>query len=168
MTNEEHNKFIAYVHLAHGGFQLLMMAFIGLMFYFILSIPTGPGRPGPPAELFAFMFVFMFVFQMLFTAPAFVAAYALLTKKSWARMASIIAGIMGAMHVPVGTAACVYSLWFFFGENWKSIYPHSEEAQIGAPGLIAAGDASRWTGEYQTNEQGEERFHPASEPPDWR
>jgi len=123
MTDEQHNKYIAFSFLAHGSFQLLMLLLMGLWFYFIFSsFPGRPGDPAPPMEFFGFFFAFMFVFQMLFTAPAFIAAYALLKRKSWARIASIIAGVLSAMSVPIGTAACVYAFWFFFSENCKSIY----------------------------------------------
>ena len=99
------------------------------------------------------------VFQSVFTGPAVVAAYALLKRKPWARIASIIAGVVSAMSVPFGTAACVYALWFFFSENWKSVYEGKRD-----PNLIARGDESRFEGSY-SNEG--ERFS-AYERPDWR
>jgi hypothetical protein len=167
MKDEEHNKYIAYSFFAHGAFQLLMLLLVALMFFFFISIPAAPGRPGPPAGMFAVIFGFMFVFQMLFIAPAFIAGYALLKRKSWARMAAIVAGILGAMNVPIGTATCIYSLWFFFGENWKSIYPSEDSGHQAAPRQIARGEESRWTGEYRTDETGQVKYHPV-EPPDWR
>jgi hypothetical protein len=105
--------------------------------------------------------------------PSFTAAYALLKRKSWARVAAIVAGVVSAMNVPLGTAACAYSLWFFLGDNWKEIYHpalHFEDIEDSAPisdprQLTAARDA-RWSG-YHTNEKGEIIFHPV-EPPDWR
>src|SRR4051812_20872207 len=105
MTDEEHNKYIAFAFAAYGAFQVLMLVFIGLMFTFILSIGNQPGRPGPPLAFFGIFFTAMIIFQMIFTAPSFIASYALLKKKSWARMAAIVAGVLSAMSVPVGTAA---------------------------------------------------------------
>ena len=108
----------------------------------------------------------MFVIQMVFTLPSLIAAYGLLKKKSWARMAAIVAGIVSAMNVPIGTAACVYSLWFFMGENWKTVYPQEQVDNKPEPSLISKGVESRWTG-YHTDETGQVTSHPV-EPPDWR
>jgi hypothetical protein len=166
MTNEEHNRNIAWVFIGHGAFQLMVAAMIMLMFGFIVSLPDQPGQGPPPAEFMMIMFGFMFVFQMLFVIPSFVAAFALLKKKSWARMAAIVAGVVSAMHVPIGTAACVYAMWFFFGDNWKEVYPdHGREVDTQRPQLEAAREA-RWTG-LHTNDQGEVVFRPV-DPPDWR
>ena len=136
MTSEEHNKYIAYSFLAHGSFQLLMLMLIGVMFYFIFSNPMRPGDPGLPPGFFAIFFTIMFAIQAIFAAPSFVAAYALLKRKHWARIASIVAGVMAGMHVPIGTAACVYALWFFFGENWKSVYVETAERRKPIAGTI--------------------------------
>ena len=142
---------------------LLMIAFV-LMFAFLPDQPGG----GPPPAFLAVMFLFVFVFQMLFALPSFIAAYGLRKKKSWARIASIVAAVVSGMNVPVGTAACVYALWFFLGENWKEVYPEATSSgQANAESLRLAHDReTRWTG-YQTNEKGEYTFNQV-EPPDWR
>lgn len=158
MTNEEHNKYIAWLFIGNGLFQLLMMLVIAAMVAIILFGPDG--RPEPPPAVFVLIFGFVFVIQMLFVAPAFIAAYGLLKRKSWARIASIVAGVLSAMNVPVGTAACVYSLWFFMGNNWKSVYsPVSGVSQIGE-------SHSRWE-PYTQDERGEYVYRNV-EPPDWR
>lgn len=169
MTNEQHNRYLSWAFIGHGAFQTLMgllfVAFFG-MFFFIPDQP-GPGGPPPPAFM-AIMFAFVFVFQVAFAIPSFVAAYGLRKKKHWARIASIVAGVVSAMNVPIGTATCVYSMWFFLGDNWKEVYPDvafksSEREQT----LKLAHDReARWTG-YQTNEKGETTFAPVN-PPDWR
>ncbi len=166
MTNEQHNKYIAWTFLGHGAFQVLMMLLMAVMFYLMFSFSLRPGDPQPPLAMFGVMFAFMFVIQMLFTVPSLIAAYAMLKRKSWARMAAIVAGVLAAMHIPIGTAACTYSLWFFMGDSWKSIYPEGPGRNDPEPHQIAAADESRWAG-YQKNEKGEITFQPV-EPPDWR
>ena len=167
MTSEQHNKYVAYAFLGHGSFQLLMLVLILAMFLvFIPSIPVEPGTPPPPKEMFVFMAGFMAVFQLFFTAPSLIAAYALLKKKSWARMAAIVGGIISAMSVPTGTAACIYSLWFFFGDNWKSVYPEKAEQHGAVNQQIAYGVESQRAA-YQEEESREKVFDPYN-PPDWR
>lgn len=167
MTDEEHNKYIAYSFLAHGAFQILMTLFIGLIFLLMFSIDPPPGQPGPPAEIFGIMFAVMFLFQFVFTAPAFVAAYALLKRRPWARLASIIAGVIAAMSVPVGTAACVYSMWFFFSDRWKSVYEPGRRYATPENWQIDEGtepDAQ----DFKTSQNERDAAFQYREPPDWR
>ncbi len=164
MTNEEHNKYIAYAFIAHGAFQLLMMLLMAVMFYFMVSLPGRPGDPGPPMEFFGVMFGVMFAIQMVFVTPSFVAAYGLLKRRSWARIVSIIAGVLSSMSVPIGTAACVYALWFFFGDQWKSVYPQ-ETTDLPDQRQLRYGGESRWGG-HVMDEDGEIVYR-HQDPPDW-
>ena len=166
MTNEEHNKYISWVFLAHAGFQLLMLVMVVLVFSAVLSIPGRPGTPPPPREIFGFMIAFMTVFQLIFTAPSLVAAYALRKRKPWARISAIVAGAVAAMNVPIGTAACVYAMWFFLGDNWKDVYPERSGLKP-TPQQLPEYDHEKWEGGFKTDEQGRAVFTPA-EPPDWR
>lgn len=166
MTNSEHNKYLAFSFIGHGSFQLIMTIVLLAMFGLIFSIPELPGQAPPPTDFLLVLFGFVFMFQMLFVLPSFIAAYALLKRKSWARIASIVAGVIAAMNVPFGTLACVYSLWFFLGENWKEIYLEKDSRTLKTLQEAAAEREAQWTG-YRTNEQGEMIFH-AVEPPNWR
>lgn len=166
MTGEEHNKYIAYIFLAHGGLQLLMLLLLAVMFFVFLSVPMPPGEPGPPPAFFGVFFALMFIFQTVFTTPSFIAAYALLKRKNWARIASIIAAVLAAMSVPVGTAACVYALWFFFGDEWKGVYGEEGFDQARQRQQLQPGSQWQWQGGMAD----EFEFQPEkrSEPPDWR
>jgi hypothetical protein len=168
MTNEQHNKYLGAAFLVHGGFQLLMMLFMVLMFGSIMMlVPNQPGRAEPPRAFFLVIIGFVAVVQSIFAAPSFVAAYALLKRKSWARLSAIIAAILSAINVPVGTAVCVYALWFFFGENWKEVYQPALSGFGGArTQLPGQPDAAAWTAS-----QSRERpvgYAPPPPPPDWR
>jgi hypothetical protein len=161
MTNEQHNKFIGTAFLVHGGFQMLMGLLMATMFgSFMALIPNEPGRPGPPRGIFLLMAGFFFIIQSIFATPSFVAGYALVKRKSWARLSSIIAAVVSAMNVPIGTAVCVYALWFFFGENWKEVY---QPTMSGAHSQLSS-DSTTWAN--QPWETKRERVSPT--PPDWR
>jgi len=151
---------------ANGAFQLLMMLFMAAMLWLIFNVNDGTGQPKPPIELMGFIFGLVFLFQIVFTAPSFVAAYALLKRKSWARLASIIAAAIAAMNVPIGTAACVYSLWFFLGDEWKSVYQKDEAFAGHDNRQIAHGEESSWD-VHRMDEKGEVVYRHHG-PPDWR
>lgn len=161
MTNEEHNKYIAYAFAAHGTFQMLMLFFVGAIFWLV----AGADPTAPPAEFFFVMFAFMFFFYMLFAAPSFIASYALLKKKPWARIASIVAAALSAMNVPIGTGAAVYALWFFCGDQWKSVYPDTA-GQRHEPYRITDAPETKWEG-YTRDEEGAYVYR-TPPPPDWR
>jgi uncharacterized membrane protein len=162
MTNEQHNKYLGIAFLIHGGFQLLITLLMVVVFGSAVAVM--PNQPdGPPPAFFMIIFTFVVLFQSIFALPSFVAAYAVLKRKSWARIASIIAAVLSAMSVPIGTATCVYALWFFLGENWKEIY---QPASVGgAHGQLSGHDAAEWT-TNQSREATRQRVPPP--PPDWR
>jgi hypothetical protein len=169
MTNEEHNRYLSWAFIGHAIFQgFIAVMMIGMMALFF-SMPFDPGRgTPPPKELVGVMLAFMFVFYMAFALPSVIAAYGLRKKRKWARIASIVAGVVAAMNVPVGTAACVYSLWFFLGENWKEVYPEAafEKDERAKALQLTHERETRWTG-WQTDEKGEVTFDKV-DPPNWR
>jgi len=157
VTNEEHNRYIAYAFFANAGFYML------ILFLMIAMFSTFP--PGPSGGFFLVMMGFISIFYLMFMLPSIVAGYALLKKKSWARMAAIVAGVVAGMNFPVGTGACVYALWFFFSENWKEIYPEGPSASAQDRKQIAYGVESQQAA-YDEAEH-EPKFDPYN-PPDWR
>jgi hypothetical protein len=166
VTNEQHNRYIAYTFFGHAAFQMLILLFMAAIFSMVLFIPDEPGKPAPPREFFALFTAFFSFIYVMFALPSVVAGYALLKRKPWARPASIIAGVVAAMSVPIGTAACVYSLWFFLGENWKSIYPGNTDPSHRDPRQIPFGAESQRAA-YEAEKAKEITFN-AHKPPDWR
>jgi hypothetical protein len=70
------------------------------------------------------------------------------------------------MSVPVGTAACVYAMWFFFGENWKNIYQHNEKFDDGYREHLQLMDRQPWAEASAHEFKYEEKR--STTPPDWR
>jgi hypothetical protein len=173
MTAEEHNKAVGICHLVYGGFtSLLMVAMCIFMWAIFSTIPPPPGRPdaGMPAAVMAMFFGFMMVYTFIFTMPSFVAGYALLKRKQWARTASIVAAVLETMSVPIGTAVAVYSFWFMFSEQGKALYEQSPAAPSGARPYslhdAPPQPASVWNA--QTSYGREHEYVPPAQPPEWR
>jgi hypothetical protein len=168
MTNEQHNKYLGIAFLAHGGFQLLILLLMVAMFGgFMMLIPNQPGRPEPPRALILVIIGFVAMVQSIFAAPSLIAGYALLKRKSWARLSAIIAAVLSAMNVPIGTAVCVYALWFFFGDNWKEVYqPALTSASTARAHLPGQTDAAAWA--VNQSREPSKDYAPPPPPPDWR
>lgn len=62
--------------------------------------------------------------------PSMIAGYGLLRSRSWARIWTLIAGILNLPSMPLGTAVGAYAIWYFLQSDR-------------APGLVhAEGDAA--------------------------
>jgi len=88
------------------------------------------GSDGPPPAFFGAIMIFAALFNIVLTIPSLVAAYALLKRRPWAKIAGIIAGALSAMSFPMGTAVAVYTFWFLFSDAGKQVY---EQAQVTPP-----------------------------------
>ena len=162
MTPLEHNKYVGLSHLAYGAIHFLMTAvsilFVGFMFN-RMQFPDAPDNSFPSSFFAAFM-IFAVIVNVVMTIPSFVAGYAFLKRKSWAKVMGIIAAVMAAMHVPFGTAAAVYTFWFLFSEPGKVLYDRSGQSLPPPP-------PSDWALIGREKQSGSSYVPPAS-PPDWR
>ena len=170
MTPADHNKVIGIMHLIFGGFFTLMSFMLLLFFGFFASVLTAAAASDPNAPPAAFIWAlagFIFIIYLVLSVPSLVAGYALLRKKPWARIAGLVASILAALSFPFGTALCVYSLWFFFGEAGRAF----EHGRPGAPWQASLNQGRPFGGYAQTfgHERGREpAYRPPAQPPDWR
>ncbi len=172
MTPQDHNKVIGIMHLIYGGFNALMMV-IFVPIFLAIGIGAGSDPNAPPAVMAifgAFGFLMLFL-AVLFGLPPMLAGYAMLKGKSWARVMGIIAGCLEALSFPFGTALCVYTLWFLFGqgENFHragggQMYGHGFQS----PPLPDASTYG-WDAQRASQQHGRQReYVPPPQPPDWR
>jgi hypothetical protein len=155
MTPEQHTKYLTWAHLGYAGLHLLMFL-AGLLFmsFVLMQDPVGP----PPVFL-AFMAVFFIVMASAFTLPSLFAAYGLRKKKTWARTAGICAAVVAAMNAPIGTAVCIYTLWFLFTGPGKDLNETSTKALP---------PARPWWVENEANARERQPDYSKRTPPDWR
>ncbi|HST53354.1 MAG TPA: hypothetical protein VLJ61_15185 [Pyrinomonadaceae bacterium] len=167
MTPQDHNKVIGIMHLIWGGFNALtMLIFVPFLLAMIGVIGSDPHSPPELKMVFGALGLFFAVLAVLFGIPPLIAGYAMLKRKSWARVAAIVSSCFAALSFPFGTALCVYTFWFVFSEGerfysdageqqaWRGSLPnynaYDRDAQSGA-------DASR-----------RKEYSPPRQPPDWR
>jgi hypothetical protein len=158
-TPEQHNKYLGIAHLVYSGFYLLMGIAFSLFFFLMFrSIPNRPGPGEAPPDLFFIIFpvFFLFIYGVM-AIPSLIAAYALLKRKRWAKIAAIIGGVVAAMQFPIGTAVCVYTFWFLFSDPGKVLYDKPAHALPPPPPVWTSDPASQQRREYVPRT-----------PPDWR
>lgn len=160
MTPEEHNKYVGIANLAYGVIHILIMGVVGLFFLGMMDAVTrGPWNgERPPMSLFVLIMFFAVGLNVVMSIPSFVAGYAFLKRKPWAKIAGVIAAVMSAIRVPFGTAVSIYTFWFLFSAPGKILYDNLSQALPPAPPVDwSAADKSRKEQEYS-----------GRTPPDWR
>ncbi|HEX8473606.1 MAG TPA: hypothetical protein VF666_06205 [Pyrinomonadaceae bacterium] len=173
MTPQDHNKALGILHLAYGGVHLLLLTIVSL-FLFLAVSGAAFAVPFDNGELPVTFFILALIWTVgaLLTLPPLVAGYAILKRKSWGRLAGIVAGIVSALNFPFGMALCIYSLWFFFGEG-RALYdtPLAWETRQQPYTLREdASDASTfgWNTQRKSSDERERVYVPPLQPPDWR
>jgi hypothetical protein len=167
MTPQDHNKVIGIMHLIWGGFNALMMFFIvPIMLALLGVIGRDPSTPPEARAVFGLVALFTVVFTLVFSVPPLLAGYALLKRKSWARVAGIVAACFTALSMPFGTALTVYTLWFLCGQQGEQFYRKS--GYEGWRPSLRDGSAFDWEAQraYEARRRGE--YVPPPQPPDWR
>ena len=161
MTPEEHNKYLAYSNIAYGA----LMALLGLlmMVFFVGVLGTVPN--GPPLGMMLFFTLMITAIYGAMTIPSFIAAWALLKRKKWARTASIIAAVIAASNFPIGTAVTVYTFWFLFSDPGKGFFDQNNYNYALPPAQQTWANQS-W--EQDARRQRDAQYQPPPSPPDWR
>jgi hypothetical protein len=160
MTATGHNKILGILHLAYGGLTVLLMSAISIFMLVIMGVIASNNNTGEPIPvgMIALVMVFVVAINLLLITPSFLAGYALLKRKRWAKTMGIIAAMAAGLSFPLGTALCVYTLWFLFGESGRFLYHKAAYA-------LPPGDTS-WV--RTASREPEREYVPPSAPPDWR
>lgn len=162
MTPEEHNKYLGMAHVAYGVLHILLMMLTAAFVFVImgpLTTANANGTGGPPASFMSGILVVAVVINVLLAIPSFVAGYAFLKRKSWAKIAGIVAATLSALRIPFGTAVSVYTFWFLFSTPGKILYDNVARVLPPAP-------PADWSAIGRTREK--ESYVPPASPPDWR
>ena len=157
MSADEHNRYLGLAHVTYGALHILIMLFVGVIVFAMMSLNAGRSD-APPAAFMTVLMVFVVGINVLLAIPSFIAGYAFLKRKRWAKVAGIVAAVLSALRIPFGTAVAVYTFWFLFSAPGKLLYDTMAQALPPAPPLWD--EAARRTGS--------ETYVPPSSPPDWR
>ena len=161
MTPTGHNRTLGLLHLLYGVFcigLIIVVTFLISGTIDAMAVTRTQGDAVPVATLAVLIVGGVFISLVLIT-PSFIAGYALLKRKQWARRIGIVAGVLAGLTFPFGTLLCVYTLWFLFGEKGKFLYhkaayalPPEPEPRRRLKKLLRAS----------------EPYVPPTTPPDWR
>ena len=170
MTPQDHNKVIGIMHLIYGGFNaLVMLIFVPLFIALGFFGASGPDGGAPIAAVFGIFSAIFLLFALVFGLPPILAGYAMLKRKSWARVWGVIAAVVESLSFPFGTALCVYTLWFLFGQEGQNF--HRGGDAFGPQdwrGSLRDGSAYDWETRRASQSSRPREYTPPPQPPDWR
>lgn len=160
MSPEQHNKYLGLAHLGYAALHSLMGLVFGILMIFVFSsLPSTPRGANPPLGFFVVMGLFLMVFSIGWSIPSMIAAYGLLKKKKWAKIAGIVAGAFAATQMPVGTAISIYTFWFLFSPPGRLLYDQPAQSSLAGQQELAGMASAK---------QSEHHYVPPDSPPDWR
>jgi hypothetical protein len=124
MNSNDHNKVLGILHLVYGGFNVLVIFVTAIFMLVMLGFIGASARDNAalPMGIFGLIMIVVLLVNIVLTAPSFIAGYAMLRRKRWAKVAGLVAAVLEGLSIPFGTALCVYTLWFLFSDNGKHFY----------------------------------------------
>jgi hypothetical protein len=125
---QEHLRLLAILWFAFsafevvGGFILFIVA--NTIFVHVQDL-SAPPQVGLLRPLLSFLAAFVF----LKGAAGFLAGYGLLHRMHWARPLALVLAFLALIHVPLGTALGVYTLWVLLPAESEQEYEEYQKGQ---------------------------------------
>lgn len=104
---QQHITILGWLYVVGYAAFLLIGAFVFLL---LVGIAPVTGEP-EPMWILGVVGTTVGLLLAALGLPGVFAGYGLLTKKPWARVLTIVIGILGLVNFPVGTAIGIYTLW---------------------------------------------------------
>ncbi len=126
---EDHLKIVAVLHIIAGVFGILagvIVLFIMGGAAFIVGFSAPIEGSGIAIPIIMVIGVFISAIATITSLPGILSGLGLLKRQSWARYLAIFISILYIpLHVPLGTALGVYSLWVLFSKETENLFDQS-------------------------------------------
>ena len=121
---QRHVPILGWLHIAGGALFVLC----GL---FVFSFFTGIGVASGEADAMRILGIVGLSagsFLVVLGLPALAAGYGLLKRRPWARMLTLVLGILNLINIPIGTVMGVYTLWVLLDDRAAAYFDAYEPA----------------------------------------
>jgi len=128
---EKHVQTLGILHIVYSSFGLLAGMVLFFLFMglgtFIGSLPDTPGpvNEGVPALLFVIGLVIVTIL-FLFSIPGIIGGIAILNRKEWGRILTLIIGFLDLLSIPFGTALGIYTIWVLMNDQTIALFRKPE------------------------------------------
>ena len=130
---QEHVRLLAILWFAFSAFEvvggLVLMILSNTLFAHIAE--RAAAESGTDASPLGFLRPLMTVIALFVLAKAaagFLAGWGLLNREPWGRVLALVLGFVALIHVPLGTALGVYTLWVLLPANSEAEYAKYQTA----------------------------------------
>ena len=115
---DSHVKILGFIYIISGA----ILVVLGLMF---LGIVGGTGLISGDRDAMLVTGVVgtaLAAFFVILSIPSIIAGIGLLKRREWARILTIILGVLHLFGFPIGTAIGVYTLYVLFNDQTKPLF----------------------------------------------
>lgn len=115
---ETHISLLGWIYMI-GNMFLLVMG--GLSFFFFLGIGMFTGEM-EAAGILAVIGITGLILFVALALPGVIAGYGLLKRKPWARVLTLVLGVLNLFSFPIGTAVGIYTLWILLQNDANDFF----------------------------------------------
>ena len=159
MDGTDHNKILGLLHTVYGILSVVTIGLISAFMLVAFIVAAISERDAMPLIVVVVVIAVILLLNIVFALPSFLAGYAMLKRKRWAKSACVAAAVIDGMSFPFGTALCVYTLWFMFSPQGKLLYDNVGQAKALPP------SPPPW---QSKSSEPQAEYIPPSAPPNWR
>ena len=116
---QTHVKVVAVLFIIFGALAIMLAFFSTLLFSVLGSWIGASAEEGAAAggAVMGLVGVIVMIALLVYAVPAFVCGWALLNRKSWARIMGIILAAISLVKIPFGTIFGIYALWVLLNKD---------------------------------------------------
>jgi hypothetical protein len=139
---QKHVKLVAILNIVYRGTMIIgafVLFLLAGLFGRIMEFLERRGElhaedfPREILEVVPFIFVIIGIILFVFSVAAIIGAIGLLKGKEWGRITVIVISFFNLIHIPLGTALGVYSLWVLLNDEIVQLFSHAQTSDVTKP-----------------------------------
>jgi hypothetical protein len=130
---QEHVRLLAILWFAFSAFEivagLVLLVMANTLFVHIAEqAAANSGGDGSPLGFLHPLMTVIAIFVLGKGSVGFLAGWGLLNREAWGRVLALVLGFIALIHVPVGTALGIYTLWVLLPAESEAEYEKYQAA----------------------------------------
>lgn len=123
---QKHVRILGILHIVYSCLGLLIgllvLVFLAGLGLAIDQMPDTENFQVSVSSILGVIGFFVALLLTLFSLPGIIGGIGLLKYREWARILIIIVGFFDLLHIPLGTALGVYTIWVLFNSETVSLF----------------------------------------------
>lgn len=115
---EKHVTLTAVLHIGYG----ILGVVFGIVFWMLFIALGVKAGDAEAIAILGFIGRFVAVFSFIFAVPGIIGGVALLKRRPWGRIWTLVLSVILLLDIPLGTALGIYSLWVLVQDETKQLF----------------------------------------------